>query len=371
MSFDKILDQSTAVRTLRSAIAKSRVAHAYIFVGPAGVGRKLAAGVFAKSLNCENFREGNPCEECAGCRLIADGRHPDVQTIKPKKRSSTITVEQIENLLPFAHMRPLRGKVKVFVISDADRMRMESANKLLKTLEEPPPQTVFVLVTERPESVLPTVASRCQPIKFGRLRTESVARILVSDFEIDPKRADVAAELADGQVTRGLEFADPARTGAVLGFIESMQSLPSRMAAYDALLGFFAERRESLQEEAEQEISDFGKELSSSVKTSIEETRKSFIDSHYRELLNDCLGLMLTFYRDILILKETRAQELVINRNKIQVLQSHANAMSQSSIMQNMRDIEKASEYCSHFVGEDRVFMNLMLSLRDAQGACK
>ena len=106
--------------------------------------------------------------------------------------------------------------------------------------------------------------------------------ILVSDFEIDTKRADVAAELADGQVTRGLEFADPARTGAVLGFIESMQSLPSRMAAYDALLGFFAERREGLQEKAEQEISDFGKELSSSVKTSIEGTRKPFIDSHYR-----------------------------------------------------------------------------------------
>lgn len=85
MSFDKILDQPTAVRTLRSAIAKSRVAHAYIFVGPAGVGRKLAAGVFARSLNCENFREGNPCEECADCRLIADGKHPDVQTIMPKK----------------------------------------------------------------------------------------------------------------------------------------------------------------------------------------------------------------------------------------------------------------------------------------------
>lgn len=365
MSFKEILDQDVAVRALRSAIEKDRVAHAYIFVGPSGVGRKLTAGVFARSLNCEEPRGADPCDGCASCRLIAEGKHPDVQTIMPTRRSSTITVEQIEALLPFAHMRPIRGKHKVFILCEADRLGVGTANKMLKTLEEPPPRTAFVLITEKLEGVLPTVASRCQPIKFGRLRAESVERILASDFGVNAQNAATAAELAGGQVTRGLEFADPARTEAVLEIMESLESLPARMATYDKLLGFFAERKEYLQQEAEDKISSFGEELAPSVKTSIEDLRKSFVDRHYRELLNDCLGLLLTLCRDILVLKETDSEELVINRNRIEFLRDRAGSMSVESIAQNMREIEEAAQYCTHYVGEDRVFMDLMLSLRD------
>lgn len=366
MSFQKIYDQSTAVRTLQSAIRKNRVAHAYLFVGPSGVGRKLTATVFAKALNCEKMRDDNPCGTCPPCRLVAERKHPDVQTVMPTRRSSTIRVEQIEALIPFAYMRPMKGKCKVFVLSEADRLGIDTANKLLKTLEEPPPFTVFVLVTERPESVLPTVASRCQPVKFGRLRSESVARILVSDFHIDTERAAVAAELADGQVTRGLQFADPERFEAIASVVESPQSYPARMAVYDRVLELFADERAGLQEQAASRISAGGEEVTSAMKSSTEDLRKSFIDSHYREFLNDCLGLLLTLYRDILVLKETNAEELVINRNKIDLLRDRAENMSAATIAQNMKDIERASEYCSHYVGEDRVFMDLLLRLRSA-----
>jgi DNA polymerase-3 subunit delta' len=351
MSFDAILDQEVVVRALRAAIEKERVAHAYIFVGPSGVGRKLAASVFARSLNCEQAQGVDPCGECSNCRLIAEGKHPDVQTIMPVKRSSTITVEQIEALLPFAHMRPLRGKHKVFIFSEADRLRIETANKMLKTLEEPPPQTAFILITEKIENVLPTVASRCQPIKFGRLRTESVKHILIADFDVDPQSAATAAGLAGGQVTRGLEFADSKRIEIVLDIVKSLESLPARMSTYDGLLAFFSESKETLQAEAEDKVSNFGEDLAASVKTSIENVRKSYVDRHYKDLLNDCLGLLLTLYRDMLVVKETDSDELVINRNRI-------------AIIQNMRGIEEASQFCSHFVGEDRVFMDMMLSLR-------
>ncbi len=365
MNFQEILDQDAAVRALQAAIAKDRVAHAYIFAGPAGVGRKFTACVFAAALNCEGRGDGGPCGSCESCRLIADGKHPDVQTIVPIKRSSTITVRQIEELLPFAHMRPIKGKYKVFILSEADRLGLDSANKLLKTLEEPPPRTVFVLVTESPERVLPTVASRCQAIKFGRLRADSVERILISDFDIEPHSAAAAAELASGQVTRGLEFVDPARMEIVLNVAGALHALPSRIAAYDGLLDFFAKRRDDMQHEAEQQISDAGQELGSSVKASIEDMRKSHADRHYRELLNDSLGLLLTLYRDILVLKETDDEELVINRNRIEFLRDHAKSMSVTSISENMRKIEEAAQYCSHFVGEDRVFMDLVLGLQE------
>lgn len=365
MSFGKILDQTIAVRALQSAIDKDRVAHAYLFIGPSGVGRKLTANVFARALNCESYRDDGPCGECSSCRLIERSKHPDVRVIMPTKRSSTITVDQVEELLPFAYMRPVTGKYKVFIFCGADRLGIGTANKLLKTLEEPPGFTVFILITERPESVLPTVGSRCQPIKFGRLRAESVARILETDYQIDPQRAAVAADLAGGQVTRGLEFADPERMDAVLNVVRSLHALPARMAAYERLLSFFAQRKDDLNEEAEQNISSAGQELSSTIKNSIGDLRKSYVDRYYREFLNDCFGLLLTFYRDTLVLKETNAEELIINRNRIDLLHEKADAMSVPAIMQNMENIEDASEYCSHYVGEDRVFMDLLLRLRN------
>ena len=365
MSFNSILDQDVAVCALKSALEKDRVAHAYIFVGPSGVGRKLTAGVLARTLNCENRKDAQPCGACASCRLIAAGKHPDVQTIVPTKRSSTITVEQIEALLPFAHMRPIRGSHKVFIICEADRLRVETANKMLKTLEEPPPRTVFILITEKLESVLPTVASRCQPIKFNRLRAESVNRLLVSDFGIDPQNAATAAELSGGQVTRGLEFADPARTEAVLEILGSLEGLSPRIATYDRLIEFFGERKEQIRQEAEEQVSSLGEELAASVKASIEDSRKSYVDRHYRDLLSDCLGLLLTLYRDILVLKETDSEELVINRNRIGLLRKLAGSMSVASIAKNMRRIEEAAQYCSHYVGEDRVFMDLVLGLQE------
>jgi len=365
MSFETVLDQEVAIRALRSAMEKDRVAHAYVFVGPSGVGRRLTAGIFARTLNCENPRGTDPCDACASCRLIAKGKHPDVQTIMPTKRSSTITVEQIEGLLPFAHMRPLRGKQKIFILCEADRLGAGAANKMLKTLEEPPPDTVFVLITETLESVLPTVVSRCQPIKFGRLRAKSVERILISDFGVDPENASTAAELAGGQITRALEFADPSRTEIVAGVVRSLPTFSGRMVAYDRLLEFLAERKEGIQQEAEEKISDFGEDVAASVKASLADLRKSFVDRHYRDLLNDCLGLLLTLYRDILVLKETGSDELVINRNRIGFLRECAKSLSVESIARNMRRIEEASEYCSHFVGEDRVFMDLMLSLQE------
>jgi len=297
--------------------------------------------------------------------LIAEGKHPDVQTIMPTKRSSTITVEQVENLLPFAYMKPLKGKCKVFVISEADRLGSSSANKLLKTLEEPPPSTVFVLVTERPESVLPTVASRCQPVKFGRLRTDTVADILASEFGVDRERAAVAAELADGQITRGLLFADTKRFEAVTCILESLGSVSARIQAYERLQELLAEERARLEDEAEHKIVVPGEVLTSGMKTALEDLRKSFIDRNYREFLNDCLGLLLTLYRDILVLKETNAEELILNRDKVGSLRTYARALSLPAVRENMKVIEEITVYCSHYVGEDRAFLDLLLRLRE------
>lgn len=363
MNFSAIADQSTAVRTLQSALEKGRVAHAYAFIGPAGVGRKTTARAFAAALNCEDAGSETPCGICSSCRLISQGKHPDVQLIMPTKRSSTITVDQIENLLPYAYMRPLKGKTKVFILSEADRLGVSPANKLLKTLEEPPGSTVFILITERPENMLTTVASRCQPVKFGRLHAKSVERILVEKFHIEPGRASVAAELADGQVSRGLQFADPEKFEGILGVIDSLGGCSDRLQASDRLLEVFSNERLKLEDQAETEISAGGEELTPSIKSSVADLRKSFVDRYYREFLNDCLGLLLTFYRDILVLRETGIDKFIFHRNRIDTLHKLAKRMKTSALLDNVKYIEDASTYCSHYVAEDRVFMDLVLRL--------
>ncbi|RJP21992.1 MAG: DNA polymerase III subunit delta' [Candidatus Abyssobacteria bacterium SURF_5] len=366
MNFSSIADQPTAVKTLRSALSKQRVAHAYLFLGPSGVGRKLTARVFAAALNCEGALDERPCGACPSCRLIGEGRHPDVQIILPTKRSATITVNQIEGLLPFAYMRPIKGRTKVFIFSEADRLGLASANKMLKTFEEPPPSTVFILITDRPENMLPTVASRCQPVKFGRLTAETIKKILVRDFHVEAGRASVAAELAEGQVTRALQFTDPERLEAITGIISSLGGCSERLQAYDRLLALFNDERLKLQEQAEKDIAPSPEEAGASAKSALADLRKAFVDRHYREFLNDCLGLLLTLYRDILILRETGIDKFIFNRNKVKLLRGLAERMSSAVLLQNVESIDQASAYCSHYVAEDRVFLDLLFGLRHA-----
>jgi hypothetical protein len=192
-----------------------------------------------------------------------------------------------------------------------------------------------------------------------------VADILTADFGIDRESAVTAAEMAGGQVTRALKFADPERSTAVLSIIESLHTPSERMRIYDDFLAFLSKRREQLSEEAEQTIQSFGEELDSAIRTSLIDLRKSFVDRQYRELLVDCLGLLLSFYRDVFVLKETSVEDLVINRNRVDLIRRQATALSASAIAQNMAEIEKASEYCAHYVSEERLFLDLIMKLRN------
>ncbi|MCD6288578.1 MAG: DNA polymerase III subunit delta', partial [Candidatus Hydrogenedentes bacterium] len=200
-----VLGQRVAMNALRASIVNDRVAHAYLFVGPDGVGKSLAAHEFAKALNCTE-QTGEPCNICAVCRLIDRRTHPDVVLIEPASANRLIKTETIDQLVDAAGGSPLEAKRKVFIVIGADRMNLSAANKFLKTLEEPPGNCVFILVTSRP-SVLPaTVMSRCQRIKFARLPQDVIEDILVKKHAIDVGEARVAARLSNGQASRALDF---------------------------------------------------------------------------------------------------------------------------------------------------------------------
>ena len=195
-----IVGQAAAVALLQRAIAADRLAHAYAFVGPSGVGRRLTAVAFAQAALCA----AQGCGTCATCRRVAAGQHPDCQVIAPTpprdnpKGAPMIRIEEVRELQRMAALAPHETSRKVFVLDDADRMTLPTAQALLKTLEEPPPRTQLVMIIANPRALPPTLLSRCQRVRFGPLATDDAARLL-EERGVPAEASQLLARLAQGR----------------------------------------------------------------------------------------------------------------------------------------------------------------------------
>jgi len=157
--FDDVVGQRHVTDTLKNAIKTKRIAHAYLFVGPRGIGKTTSARIFAKALNCEKGPTDKPCDQCDSCKEIMAGRSLDVIEIDG---ASNRGIEHIRNLRENVCYAPARGPYKIYIIDEVHMLTSESFNALLKTLEEPPPHVKFVFATTEPHKILPTILSRCQ-----------------------------------------------------------------------------------------------------------------------------------------------------------------------------------------------------------------
>lgn len=197
MNWEDVRGQAAAVRMLRGTLASGRIAHAYLFTGPRGVGKTTAAGVFVAGLLCEGPKaSGEPCGRCDPCRQ-AVWRHPDVHKVEPE--GDVIRIEQVRQVQRQAALRPARGRWQIFMIEPAEAAGEAAQNALLKVLEEPPGSTVFILIAHQLTPLLPTVLSRCVPVRFGRLSTEVAAGILRERFDYG-EAAELGAALGDGSI---------------------------------------------------------------------------------------------------------------------------------------------------------------------------
>jgi len=173
--FEGLIGQGHVARTLANAIERGRIAHAYLFAGQRGTGKTTVARILAKCLNCETGPTPRPCDACAACREIADGRSMDVLEIDAASRTK---VDQTRELLEMVSYAPVRDRNKILIIDEVHMLSSASFNALLKTLEEPPPNVVFVLATTELQKILPTIQSRCQVFEFRRVSVEEVSALL-------------------------------------------------------------------------------------------------------------------------------------------------------------------------------------------------
>ncbi len=199
-SFGDVVGQEHVVRTLRNAINSGRIAHAYLFVGPRGIGKTTLARIFAKALNCENPVNGEPCCKCSSCLELAAEKNLDVMEIDAASRNTTTDMRELaENALT----RPVSGKYKIYIIDEVHMLSKQAWNVLLKTVEEPPAHVKFIFATTEVHQVLPTIISRCQRFDLMPIPTKLIAQRLqlIADTEkvaIKPEAVNAIARAAEG-----------------------------------------------------------------------------------------------------------------------------------------------------------------------------
>jgi DNA polymerase-3 subunit delta' len=228
------------------AAARGSLPPSLIFAGPDGIGKRRAAVSLAQLFNCLSpvpdaaDLAPDACGHCTVCRRIARGVHADVLVIEPGD-SGSIKVDQARAAIERSAYRPFEGRRRVVIVNEADAMEVSAQNALLKTLEEPPTASTFVLVTSRPDLLLPTVRSRCQRVRFTALGPADIATVLTRDHGFSEKDAHAAAALAEGSIGRALEgdteaYGD-ARDAAVamLGAVAQASNPAQRLAAARAL----------------------------------------------------------------------------------------------------------------------------------------
>ena len=299
MRFEELYGHEKPISILKSAMVRDRIAHAYLFYGMEGIGKRTMASVFARALNCGE--KDPPCDACASCRKAAHHNHPNIITIQAE--GQFIKIGAIKELQARMAFRPGKGK-RVIIIEEADRMNAAAANALLKTLEEPSPGNVLLLTTARSHALPMTILSRCQHLRFTPLPREEVARFLREKEGLDAAAAAVLAASSGGSIGRALEMNREDYLTLRNGILEHLaQDDPADLLKRLAFAGRFGTERGEILER---------------------------------------LRILRGGYRDGLVLRETGEKERLMFQDRAGVIEAIAGRLSGRDLLHNIAAVEAA-----------------------------
>jgi DNA polymerase-3 subunit delta' len=243
VGWETVRGHDRVIEGFRRAFGRGRLAHAYLFAGPAGVGKRTFAIELARALLCERTKDSlEACGVCTACILVEAGTHPDFVVAGRPPESAEFPIERMREVCQSFALKSARGRGKVVVIDDADDLNEEAANCFLKTLEEPPPRSLLILLGTSPDRQLPTVRSRCQVIRFSPLAPSLVDEILSASGIEEATRRSQLVEISGGSPGRALELSDAELWEFFHPFVKELaRPAPDTVALARSLTSFLEE----------------------------------------------------------------------------------------------------------------------------------
>lgn len=338
--FKDVVGQEHVTRTLQNAIATNRIAHAYLFTGPRGVGKTTVARILAKAVNCKNGPQPEPCEECDACKEISAGRSIDVIEIDAASNRGIDEIRELRESVKFA---PVSGRYKVYIIDEAHMLTIEAFNALLKTLEEPPEHVIFILATTEPHKFPETILSRCQRFDFRLLNLQEIVDRLryltdADNIPAEDEALTMIAESADGSL-RDAESALDQLLSFSNGKLEVAEvSKLLGLGAYqllDQLVDKILQKDSAGSLEALSVLADHGADLS------------------------QCLRRLVSYFRDLMFHK-INPDLIEVSETKRQQLIKHSSGVSINRLMKSVRMFMQAESDIKQ-LGYERLNLELAL----------
>ena len=354
-AFENILGQSQVREFLRASVASERVTHAYLFTGPAGSNKTMAAYALAQALLCPkgpHGPRGGECGACDICRRVKRKKHPDVRYFAPEGAGGYL-VDQIRDIAADTVLAPIQADRKIYILDRVDLLGVQAANAFLKTLEEPPSDVVLILLGRTRESVLPTIVSRCQVVPFRHIPASEAAGILAQNTGASREKARIAIEACDGSITRGIEFlksnerlAFRARVLEALALLRNADDwdLVGQAGELVVLAKAPLDVVRAAQEEELAENADF---LAKSAIRQIEARNKRQLTAKSLESLRQLTAIIRSWLRDVLAVC-AGTPELVINvdaRAAIEEAALHADEARAAAALGAVRSCDEAISY--------------------------
>lgn len=364
-AFECILGQPQVRSFLRATVASGRIGQSYLFSGPAGSNKTLAAYALAQAIICDQ----GACGVCDACRRVLRRRHPDVIYYTPEG-SSGYLVSQVRDIAAESSLAPIQARSKVCIIDRADLLGVQAANAFLKTLEEPPEGVVFILLGRTTESVLPTIVSRCQVVPFRHIPTSEACGIVSQNSGVSRELAAAAIQACGGSISKAVAFAKSTSCQAfrrrVISVLESLE-----LADDLDILGYVGELLELakapldlVRTEQAEELAASADFMAKSALRQIEQRHKRALAAKTTESLNQISAIVRSWLRDVLMTC-SNTPELILNADATEGIYHAAEKTEAVRVLCALRAVNTTDTAIAYNVSPETCFDALFIQIRE------